>query len=98
MRHFDANEAASLTLEQLTAIEADERETAERQVQNLIDEYEALPTPEQADDPDHWPDIDTASDELVGLAQNIIADVVDWRGWAGALARARAKAKVAEHA
>jgi hypothetical protein len=83
------------TLAEFDAVEADWRETAERQVENL-EGYWYCPTPGELDDlsaDKALSEVEYAVAENVQLARNIEADVTEWGKVAVARIKARAKAQ-----
>jgi hypothetical protein len=86
------------SLAKLGDAEADWRETAERQIENLEGEWYIVP-PEDLDGLDEdaaLGQIDSAVSEVVQLAHNIEGDFVEWGKVAAARVKARAKAAKAK--
>jgi hypothetical protein len=81
------------TLSEFDEVEADRRETAERQIENL-ESYWHCPTPAELDalDADEaLSAVEYAAEQNAQLARDIEADVIEW----GKVAIARVKAKAA---
>jgi hypothetical protein len=86
MLYADDLKKKKATLAELVKAEAEWRETAERQIENLVGE---------AYFPESIDEVEDAVMEIVQLAQNVEADAIEWGKVAVACAKRQAKAKKA---
>jgi hypothetical protein len=93
-----ASDLKNPTLAELDEIEADWRETAERQINDLAGEVH-FPTPEELDElsaEDALDAVECAVEEYAQFANDFESDARDW--YKAAIARIRTRAKTAKKA
>jgi hypothetical protein len=94
VRYLD--EMKKATLAEFHKEEAEWRETAERQVLNLCEIEDPLPTPEELDPDDAIRRIETVVENNTQLCFAVDGDTRSWGEMAVARVKARAKAKASD--